>query len=624
MFQNLKLKEMISRNGLILYAIIALVYFFTLAPGVLQIDSGELAAVQYNFGISHPTGYPLFSMLGYLWSLLNPGLRPIYWLNILSMLLSLKAVYLFYLTAQTLFSNLKTNNSSTKPGLFGLSLVEVAAIVATLFLAFSRTFWINSTGVEVYSLQMAIFTFILYNALNLTFNYSEKNAMWLAISVALGFSNHLTTLLVLPGLIYLHFQYHGITKKSLTTLVKPLLVGGSIILAMYGLLFWRATFQPILNWGDISSGWDAFYRHISGWQYRTWMFSSDAAVKNLKFFFNGLPYQFTWLGLIMSIVGVYYLFTKSRSIAYFIIINLIFATMYVVYYDINDLDSYFIYTYINMGFCLGASVLMAFEKLEFLKPYLHQSIVLVLIGIFPVYKNLKSVSQRDVYLYDDYTVEALNSLEPNAILISVQWDVLIAPSLYYQFVENFRRDVLVVDKELLRRSWYFNQLRIWDNLAVEKVEQEIADFLKSLEPFEKGGRFDPNLLQANFTRLIANFLIKNYDERPIYLAPEIIDNDFGRGKDVQLPASYSLVPQSYFYRVYKDADYKALESSIKENIRYPSRVNYYTRLIKSVRTRMLVARARYEKQFGKEDEKSKILEVITTNYPDYNIPPDLY
>ena len=41
-------------------------YLFTIAPGVVQIDSGELATVQATLGIAHPTGYPLFTLIGYL------------------------------------------------------------------------------------------------------------------------------------------------------------------------------------------------------------------------------------------------------------------------------------------------------------------------------------------------------------------------------------------------------------------------------------------------------------------------------------------------------------------------------------------------------------------------------
>ena len=41
---------------------IGIIYWTTMAPSVVQIDSGELAAVQCTTGIAHPTGYPLFTL----------------------------------------------------------------------------------------------------------------------------------------------------------------------------------------------------------------------------------------------------------------------------------------------------------------------------------------------------------------------------------------------------------------------------------------------------------------------------------------------------------------------------------------------------------------------------------
>ena len=45
-------------------------YLLTLAPSITQGyntgDSGELASAAYTLGISHPTGSPLYTMLGYL------------------------------------------------------------------------------------------------------------------------------------------------------------------------------------------------------------------------------------------------------------------------------------------------------------------------------------------------------------------------------------------------------------------------------------------------------------------------------------------------------------------------------------------------------------------------------
>ena len=61
------IKELIKKYYISLTSFcIFIIYILTLAPGVVEIDAGELATVQATLGIAHPTGYPLFNMLGFL------------------------------------------------------------------------------------------------------------------------------------------------------------------------------------------------------------------------------------------------------------------------------------------------------------------------------------------------------------------------------------------------------------------------------------------------------------------------------------------------------------------------------------------------------------------------------
>src|SRR5258707_15234108 len=61
------------------------VYSRTLAPSVPTGDSGELITVAGVLGIAHPPGYPLFSMLGHLFTPLPSGSPPLR-VNLLSAL----------------------------------------------------------------------------------------------------------------------------------------------------------------------------------------------------------------------------------------------------------------------------------------------------------------------------------------------------------------------------------------------------------------------------------------------------------------------------------------------------------------------------------------------------------
>ena len=64
----------------------AIVYLITCAPGLYYTDSGELAAAASVWGVAHPTGYPLFTLVAHLWSML-PFSSVIGGLNTLSALL---------------------------------------------------------------------------------------------------------------------------------------------------------------------------------------------------------------------------------------------------------------------------------------------------------------------------------------------------------------------------------------------------------------------------------------------------------------------------------------------------------------------------------------------------------
>ena len=47
------------------------VYILTLAPGVVGLDSAELITGAHTLGVVHPTGYPLYLLIGKLFNALQ-------------------------------------------------------------------------------------------------------------------------------------------------------------------------------------------------------------------------------------------------------------------------------------------------------------------------------------------------------------------------------------------------------------------------------------------------------------------------------------------------------------------------------------------------------------------------
>jgi hypothetical protein len=71
-------------------------YLITLAPTVLFADGGEFQFVPYILGIAHPTGYPLYLLLGWAWSHVLPIGDVAYRMNLFSALWAALAVGLSY------------------------------------------------------------------------------------------------------------------------------------------------------------------------------------------------------------------------------------------------------------------------------------------------------------------------------------------------------------------------------------------------------------------------------------------------------------------------------------------------------------------------------------------------
>ena len=78
-------EKFLRKNSAILISLFVFaVYLTTLAKSTVSLDNGELAATSYLLGIPHPTGYPLFTIIGFLFSHIPLSMRVIHQLNLLS------------------------------------------------------------------------------------------------------------------------------------------------------------------------------------------------------------------------------------------------------------------------------------------------------------------------------------------------------------------------------------------------------------------------------------------------------------------------------------------------------------------------------------------------------------
>ena len=321
-------------------------YALTMSPTVGFIDSGELATVAVTLGVAHPTGYPLFTMLGWIAAHLPFGNEEIVRLNVMAALLTAGAVFMFFLCAHRLVSALGQRLPGGK--IADAWLILSASAGGTAMLAFSETFWLQAVAIEVYSLHLLFLGAILLVLLHARDERLPGYWYGTAFLVGLSFTNHMTTLLLLPGLFYMYFADGSEGQARWTVLAKST---GFFLLGLtpYIYLPLRAMRSPAMNWGNATS-FERLFFHVSGKQYRVWIFSSpEVAARQFSYFLSSVPAEFAVVGLLFGFIGVVTLWRFHRKIALGSLLFFVMCLAYAVNYDIHDIDSYFLLAYVCIG-----------------------------------------------------------------------------------------------------------------------------------------------------------------------------------------------------------------------------------------------------------------------------------
>ncbi|MBI4787536.1 MAG: DUF2723 domain-containing protein [Chloroflexi bacterium] len=158
-----------------------LVYVRTLAPDVVDADGGEFQFAAWNFSFVHPTGYPLFLILGGLFQHLVPVGNPAYRLNLFTAITAALAVGMVYLVV----------NEFTRR--------RAAAVIAAALFAVSRTFWFDAGAAETYALNAFFVALLVFLALRWQAQPDAKRFALFCFAHGLALTHHRTIILWLPA-----------------------------------------------------------------------------------------------------------------------------------------------------------------------------------------------------------------------------------------------------------------------------------------------------------------------------------------------------------------------------------------------------------------------------------------
>jgi hypothetical protein len=240
--------------GLFLFAAGLYAYTITLAPTVLEGDKALFQYTPYVLGVTYPTGFPLYILLGKLWLTLFPFGEIAWRMNFLSALCSAAALPLLYNALRRLLSYppQREEDLGTSPPLGGIEGGRRwAALVAVLTFATLPTFWHWSTVAKTYPLNTLLLAGILYlfsvtiekhpspskksttqtSSLRLRSGQAliPHPSSLIFLLLGLQISVHNTAILLIPGLLlfaWLNFRQYLLNKKLLPVHVLLLILPG--------------------------------------------------------------------------------------------------------------------------------------------------------------------------------------------------------------------------------------------------------------------------------------------------------------------------------------------------------------------------------------------------------------
>ncbi len=422
-----------------------LLYFISLPPGVTWGDSPELTNAAMTFGVAHPSGYPLFLILGKLFSLL-PFEEPAFGLNLMDALLESGAMLWIYLSIRYL---------TKKPWI---------ALLAALFVAVTYTIWMHGRIAEVYALNNFFIGAILYFMFRWIEERKLKHLYIMSLFFGLAFTNHLTTVLFFPAVLFLFLSTDP--KRLFHPRVLLPLVGIILLfqlLYLYLPLATSAAEGKTIAWNHPSS-LSRFLYHVTGEEYSVFRKSSSLG-KGLNQFWLTFQKEFGIIGGFLCILGLMELLAKSWRTGLTLALYFASTVVYNSTYVVQDITSYYMAPYMASGIALGVGAAWLHEarkQSEHLKWLMTYAVPIVMvIGIVQLYGKNWDLKYRDNMAHY-FGHQAFSALPEHSLLLTD----IDGPSfaMWYQAfaLHPEQRGKVVVTKGMFfdkYKAWYRDFLR---------------------------------------------------------------------------------------------------------------------------------------------------------------------
>lgn len=335
------------------------VYLLTMSAAVGAADTFEFQVVAPQLGIAHPTGYPLYLLLGKLFSLLPVG--TVAWrLNLASAVYAVVAAAVLFRLALRLLG---------KP---------LAALAGAVALGLVPVYWGQAIVAEVYTLHALIVAVALLLMLRLVDGFSSDNPakiaaaaaesrktmIALAFTLGLGLTNHLTTVFLIPPaapaiLFSLRAEWCGERRAAAGRRRSPALLALQLAVA-FGLPLLLYAYLP-LRWAAVNHepmGFGRFVDWVIGGRFQgalqpmAWLHDPTRRAIVGRLFLDA----WGWFYLVVAGVGLAWLAVRRWRAAVLLGIAAAGYTFYALNYYVPDLAVFLIPAHVVIAVWVAAGV----------------------------------------------------------------------------------------------------------------------------------------------------------------------------------------------------------------------------------------------------------------------------
>jgi len=432
-------------------------YLGTLAPTVAEMfsDTLEFQLVAFQLGIAHPTGYPLYILLGKLFTLLPWG-DVAYRLNLMSAWWAALTASLVY----AIVASFTVLPSTTRRGLGATLPMRFAAASGALCLAFSPVFWSQAVVAEVYTLNT--FFIALGVWLAVLFWRRAIGPAPLAFVLGLGLTHHRTFMLLLLALapmLWLTWRDRegraGMERREWAKLAGLFLLP----LCLYAYLPLRGTSISSLD-GEYHNTLTGFLDWISGRAYGVFVIGNPwrQTTNPLTVYLEALLSQYRATGLALGIFGAAWVLWRERTIGLILFLFFLLSAGFGALYRVADVEPFFLPSFLVFAVWIG---LGAAGFIAMLRHLLRRcsplrvftvpvtvalwavSLILVFLPISRIQAVMPEVDHHGDQSVRNYGEDVLSQpLEQNAAIVGLGGEITLFS--YLQQTEGRRPDLLLV------------------------------------------------------------------------------------------------------------------------------------------------------------------------------------